>query len=110
MNRFKPGQEVVCIRPNGPYTRTYKFLGTSDTANGPKYNDTVTITGYDPSSPEPRVSLLEYSGINPMGGIDFYREVYFEPLVSDELLIEQLEQVAEPFTVCCDLLSTKEQR
>lgn len=94
MARFKPGQQVVCVRPNAPYRCHDKGLVT---IWGPKFNEIVTIQSYYRHD---RVVLLEYSGIDPYNGMEStFKEYYFEPLVSDAILREELESVPEPYTL-----------
>lgn len=92
--RFEPGQQIVCVRPNAPY----KCLNTGIiTVFGPKYNEIVTVSGYFSVD---RLILAEYSDIDPSVGLTAtFREVYFEPLVSDSVLARELESVPEPFTI-----------
>lgn len=96
--RFKPGQQVVCIRP----TKPFKVASGPDAGKmhtyGPKYNELVTVQEITPYGEG--VTLFEYPG-DPFGNPlqIAYSEKSFEPLVSDAVLSEQLATVPEPFTI-----------
>lgn len=92
MSRFKPGQEVVCI-DGGTWLQFHKYWFIEfwkEVNDGPKLNEVVTITDYDPEWPG-YVFLDEYSKD------DCYYEGCFEPLLTDEELIEALKEVKQPF-------------
>lgn len=96
MRRFKPGQHVVCIRPTAPYRNEHGV-----TTYGPKFNEVVTVCCYSRSDIT-CVVLHEYSEIKMIDGqrTQFvFGEHYFEPLVDDEVLREELKDVRGPFTI-----------
>lgn len=87
MNRFKPGQPIVCkVDKSGWYD-----IATDKPANGPDENDLVHADGYYCDG---YVKLKEYPD-----DFDGFNELCFEPLVSDSVLIAELEQVKEPYTI-----------
>lgn len=81
MKNFKPGQEVVC---------------TSSVAwavgKGPKQNEVVTVKS---KGLDEYWSFVEYWDADE----NYYKEVYFEPLVEDSVLSEELASISEPVTV-----------
>jgi hypothetical protein len=98
--RFKPGQEIVCIKKGswvGTFARTYfGFFRTNKKvqAPGPEFNEIVTCDGYDCDG---YVLLVEYNinAPNPNGPRSAYNETAFEPLVSDTVLEKELESITE---------------
>ena len=93
--RFKPGQKVVCVRPTKEYVpQNGDNIGKKHNY-GPKYNEIVTIRGYDADDDE-FVLIQEYPGYPRAMS---YWEIYFEPLISDDVIARELESVPEPFTI-----------
>lgn len=101
MKRFQKGQKVVCVGKGkwfleNPIIQRY-FFGllkrTIRDAHGPSFNEIVTCDGYTNTGQS--IFLEEYSfcidGIRA-GWLD----KYFEPLVSDEVLEEELKSIGVP--------------
>lgn len=86
MQRFEPGQEVVCVHPTG------MWLGVIP---GPFPNDIVTVSGYSVIHPD-NIELVEYP-ISRVGNIlpDCYKQMWFEPLANiSELELKLKETIA----------------
>lgn len=87
MARFKPGQQVVCVRPD----KNFKSYLTGKSHNfGPKNNEIVTIESY-PSKWPGFVMLKEYVRNPFTGNKSCYEEKWFEPLMDITELTEILE-------------------
>ncbi len=87
--RFKPGEQVVCIRANNN-----KWIYNGMLFTGPKHGEIVTISSYNGGD---CVHLVEYSICeNGYFGINSYYEHNFEPLMDITELTEILEQQTEP--------------
>ena len=85
MARFKPRQQVVCVKKN------WVDINGKRGAPGPKYNEIVTVEKYDD---EPYMFLIEHKHINYKGQVHTYNENCFEPLADISELEELLK--AEP--------------
>lgn len=73
----------------------------TDTVNNyaPTFGEVVTVDFYSQSDSE-FCCFREYPEIDPLDNDrHYFFEDEFEPLVSDAVLREELEQVPEPFTV-----------
>jgi hypothetical protein len=71
MNRFKPGQQVVCTHPTGMWLGVFP---------GPKMGEIVTVNKYSEIHKD-SLELMEYDYSN-VGNLlpDCYRQCWFEPL------------------------------
>jgi len=82
MSRFKPGQKVTPkVKP-----RWVSVIGRVK-YNGPAFGEIVTVEKYHPFDHK-YVQFCEY-------GVNTYFEDDFEPLVSDAVLFEALEEITE---------------
>lgn len=98
--RFKPNQKLVCtVNSNGNWIQTtnlswLQYLGLkSKRAKGPRFNEIVTVyrDGHSPGF----IALNEYDGyVN--GERNTFPEIYFEPLISDNILEAELASCREP--------------
>jgi hypothetical protein len=91
--RFKPGQKVVCVRPNSRYTIKSGPRKGLKHRIGPRFNEIVTIASLPPGwAIKPgQVLLAEY-----MAAEMSYDEKYFEPLISDAVLAKELSEIEQP--------------
>lgn len=80
--RFIPGQQIACIVPKNGWRETT----TDKPVNGPDMHEVVTANGY---ADREHVHLYEYP--HPEG----WEECCFVPLVSDTVLLEELESTPE---------------
>ena len=82
MNRFKPGQKVVCT------SRNWWRLDDGKKSVGPKYNEIVTVGPYRSIGTgfERDAFLIEAFG-------QWYHDANFEPIISDEVLHAQLDNI-----------------
>lgn len=89
--RFKPGQKVVCVEGD-PWISNEADYGPKF---GPQFNDIVTVHGYPPQHPG-YVILSEYRYSHVSGREMAFSEHYFEPLIEDAILEEELNQCRQP--------------
>lgn len=93
--KFKSGQKVVCTAKgqwfkelnlsNISLWKRLQILFKGNRCLGPVYNEVVTV---DNISQNPgHVSLVEYPGLGQ------YDDRYFEPLVTNEVLEEELSEI-----------------
>lgn len=92
MARFKPGQEVVCIKDGG-WEVVYRgpLAPEGNCLRGPKFNEVCTVK---------ECLYISECGINfilleEYPGRDGYGEKWFEPLVTSEQLTEALKIKSE---------------
>jgi hypothetical protein len=74
--RFKPGQQVVCIKKN-------EWVTSPGIA--PKFNEVCTFERYS-NTGDGFLVFKEYKQKASTGGRNAYNFIWFEPLVSDEVL------------------------
>lgn len=91
--RFKVGQKVVCTNKDGWETAKPNWFQRrgwmSKDTKGPKFNDVVTVSGYDPDTLLGYyVTLEEWPSAD-----DSFDEQSFEPLISDAELKKALESI-----------------
>jgi hypothetical protein len=88
---WKPGQKLVCTK-RAPWS----LVCGSGTCRQPVFNEIVTFLedGWDPEY----IQLVEYScGLR--GERVEWKAAYFQPLVSDAVLAEELSQITETVEV-----------
>ena len=99
--KFKPGQKVVC-RKHVEWTSLNRvkwllFWKKNIICVGPKFNEIVTCDGYNATNAQfPDRSFMflkEYDFVKVDGQRGAYDDSYFEPLVEDEQLAEELKQI-----------------
>lgn len=82
---FKPGQELVCIHKG-------QWIGTcGDIGIGPEFNETVTVESGCWAYPG-NIFLAEYP-LSTTGRQQSFKSIWFQPLVSDKVLEEELESL-----------------
>jgi hypothetical protein len=89
--QYNKGQKLVCVNRDHWANKAHNVFG------GTKFNEIVTVEGcniYD----ERFLAFYEYQQVTN-GLRHCFDEKYFEPLISDEELEEQLEDVKKPFEV-----------
>jgi hypothetical protein len=86
--RFKPGQEVVCVKAD-----RWSF-------SGPAFNQVCVIDGYfkDHGYDWNYVHLSGFTQAMPNGIRINFNDVFFEPLVSDAVLEKELSEIVETVT------------
>lgn len=67
---------------------------------GPKFGEVVTVRGYMPPFKSLYWVMFEEYLLDPVDGMPMcYNDIRFEKVVSDKVLIAELEQVKEPYTI-----------
>jgi hypothetical protein len=97
--KFKKGQKLVCTNKGGWFAtkKFFRFWTKLINPIGPKFNEIVTLEAYNPANFQ-FMALREYE-LYTDGLRHCYDEQFFEPLVSDETLEEELSKVKQPFEV-----------
>lgn len=84
LRKFKPGQEIVCVS-TGVWTRS----SNGEVTTGPKENELCVVRDY-PFADSPCIRIVGYPWYAA------YYDMYFEPVISTEALIKELETITEP--------------
>lgn len=86
MSKFKPGQQVVCIK-QGEWRNSQTKMKIYNW--GPRYGEIVTVFQYDPEFPD-SIELVEHP-VSPNGKECSFKERDFAPLMDISELTEILK-------------------